>query len=166
MTLEYILSKKFKGIVIDSNLLVLLLVGLFDYDQIEKNRRLNNFEKEDFNKLVLLIEAVSNKIVITPNILTEVSNLTENYNEETQSSFFKFLEIIIKSFEEHNTASTEVISNNQRAFYKFGLADSSIVNLSKEEYLIITADFPLYHFLSSQNLNVINYNHLRFIYPS
>ena len=131
MTIEYILSKKFKGVVVDSNLLVLLLIGLFDYDQIEKNRRLNNFEKGDFDKLVLLIEAVSNKT--------------------------------IKSFEEYNTSSNEVIFNNQKAFYKFGLADSSIANLSKEEYLIITADFPLYHFLSSQNLNVINYNHLRFL---
>lgn len=131
MTIDYIRSKKFKGIVVDSNLLILLLIGLYDPDEIEKIKRLQNkgFEKEDFHKLVSLIDAVSNKIIITPNILTEVSNLTENYNERTDLTFFKFIEKVINSFEEHNTNSNEIILTNQTAFYKFGLTDSSIANL-------------------------------------
>ena len=163
MTLDYIRSKNFKGIILDSNLLLLLLIGHFNIDEVERNKRLQNkaFEKEDFYRLISLIEAVSNNIVITPNILTEVSNLSEKYNEETNFAFFKFLEMIIKPIEERNSKSKDIILNNQTAFYKFGLADSSITNLSKENYLIVTVDFPLYHFLSSQNLPAINYNHLR-----
>jgi len=165
MSIDYISSQKFKGIVVDTNLLILLLIGLYDLDEIEKNKRLknNSFEKEDFHKLVSLIDAVSNEITITPNILTEVCNLTENYNNETEYAFFKFIEEFVKTLEERNANSNEIIHNNQTAFYKFGLSDSSITNLSKEEYLIITVDLPLYHFLISQNLPAINYTDFRLI---
>jgi predicted nucleic acid-binding protein len=165
MTIDYIHSKKFKGIVVDTNLLILLLIGFYDLDEIEKNKRLKNkgFEKEDFHKLVSLIDAVSNKITITPNILTEVCNLTDNYNNETDYAFFEFIEEFIRTLEERNVNSNEIIHNNQTAFYKFGLSDSSITNLSKEEYLIITVDAPLYHFLISQNLPAINYTVFRLI---
>lgn len=161
MTFDEIQSKKFKGVVIDSNLLILLLIGLFDVEEIEKNKRLNKFEKEDFYKLVSLIDAVSDKITLTPNILTEATNLTENYNNQTEFAFFKFVEEFIKTLEERNVSSNEIIHNNQTAFYKFGLSDSSITNLSRQEYLIVTVDLPLYHYLISENLPAINYNHLR-----
>lgn len=165
MTIDYIRSKKFKGIVVDTNLLILLLIGIYDPDEIEKNKRLRNknFEKEDFYKLRSIIDIVSDKIIITPNILTEVTNLTENFNQETGFAFFKFMEEAVKLFEEYNINSNEIILNNQTAFYKFGLTDSSIANLSKENYLIITIDLPLFHFLSSQDLPALNYNSFRLL---
>ena len=64
MTLEYILAKrnKFKGLLIDTNLLLLLLVGLFDQDEIGKVKRTEKFTIEDFEKLKNLLTRYSKKI--------------------------------------------------------------------------------------------------------
>jgi len=163
MTLtEYILSKKskYKGVLIDTNLLLLLFIGLFDKKQIESYKRVNKYSREDFDKLNGLINYFSNKIFITSNILTEICNLTDDFNKKNNQRFFQFVEAMLEHLKEYSEKSADLIKNNQRCFYKFGIADTSIVNLAKQNTLIITDDLKLYHFLITQNLDAINYNHL------
>jgi hypothetical protein len=61
-------------IVVDTNLLVLLVVGSASIEYINKHKRLTSFSTDDFELLVELIGMFSD-IVMLPHILSETSNL-------------------------------------------------------------------------------------------
>jgi hypothetical protein len=63
-----------KGILIDTNILLLYFLGSFDQDLIPSFKRTVQFTVEDYNTLLLLLQ-MFDRLVTTPNILTEVSNL-------------------------------------------------------------------------------------------
>ncbi len=62
------------GCFVDSNLLVLLIVGSVGKDLIEKHRRLRQFSVADYDTLADMISKVD-RVFVTPNTLTEASNL-------------------------------------------------------------------------------------------
>lgn len=64
-----------KGVVvIDTNLLVLLVVGSASRSYIRKHKRLSDYTSEDFDMLSLILSEFS-EIVFLPHILAEVSNI-------------------------------------------------------------------------------------------
>lgn len=151
-----------KGILIDTNLLILFIVGTFDVNLIEKFKRTNTYSKEDFEYLSKFLMNFKT-FYFTPNILTEVTNLTDSINQEPHYSFFQHIQRVFANpiFKENAVLSSEVINLN--AFLKFGLTDATNIKLS-EEYLILTDDLRLHHFLVNQNLPSINFNHIRELY--
>lgn len=84
-----ILANKFrqKGILIDTNLLVLLLVGSYNEDMISNFKRTTNYTIEDYRYLKVFLTRFE-KHFYTPNILTEITNLTDSINSEPNFSFF------------------------------------------------------------------------------
>ncbi|MGC4034778.1 MAG: hypothetical protein QM764_02380 [Chitinophagaceae bacterium] len=162
MGIDDILAKKgkYSGILIDTNLLLLLLIGSFDPSQIGKNKRLKKFSESDFRILKKLTILFQEKIVVTTHIITEICNLSDNYNSEIDFKFFVFLKEILSRYLEKQEKSITIIERNETAFYKLGIADASITDLAKQNTLIITDDLKLYHYISSLNYDAINYNHL------
>ncbi len=148
------------GIVVDTNLLLLLLIGIFDKHKIESTKLVNKYTIDDYHKIVYLIDYYSGTIIVTPNILTEICNLTDKINGESNYKFFQHLETFIKSQDEYIESSRETMAQNNKCFIKFGLSDASIYNLAKNNKLVITDDLGLYHFIISQGFLAINYNHL------
>ena len=65
------------AIVIDTNLMVLLVVGSASEDFITKHRRLKGYTVDDFRLLGLLIAEYSD-MVLVPHILAEVSSLVRH----------------------------------------------------------------------------------------
>lgn len=59
---------------IDSNLLVLLVVGETDGEVITRHRRTRSYRAEDYDLLVRLINDTGHQVYVTPNTLTEASN--------------------------------------------------------------------------------------------
>ena len=88
-----------RQIILDSNLLVLLIVGLTDPKLIYKHKRTKSYEKEDFE---LLVNILSNydQVVVTPHILTETSNLVSQIGEPTMSLLRKTLLALLKEQKE------------------------------------------------------------------
>ena len=162
MDVNYILTNKSKylGLLVDTNLLLLLLIGSFDRTQIGKYGRIQKYTEEDFDKLERLITQFSPKLFLTPNILTEICNLSEKYNTELDYTFFRYIESVLTTYNEKVEKSIDIISKDQTVFYKFGISDASITDLAKQKILVITDDFNLYHYLISQNFHAINYNQL------
>lgn len=62
-------------LLLDSNLLVLLIVGIHDPTLISKHKRLEIFEKADFDRLSIFCEYFVGGLVVTPNTLTEALTL-------------------------------------------------------------------------------------------
>ena len=45
---------------------------------------------------------------------------------------------------------------------EIGITDAGILMLASQNYLVLTDDLPLFNYLQSQSVDVINFNHLHF----
>ena len=106
------------GFFIDANLLILLVVGSVDRDLIPKHRRLRRFAVEDYERLLNLIDRVD-RVFVTPNTLTETSNLLAQHADPQRSRFFDRLRFIIQESEEIIVVSKDASRN--REFRRLGL---------------------------------------------
>jgi len=143
-----------KGIVVDTNLLLLYLVGQYDPLQIKKCNRTDAYSIEDFDLLRGLLAAFS-VIVTTPNILTEVCNLSK----KLPPAYFGELRKQVRILEEKYFPARHACDRTY--FDRFGLTDTIIAELSRNQYLVLTADVELWGLLLSLGIDAINFNHLR-----
>ncbi len=145
-----------KGILIDTNLLLLYFVGSYDPQRIEKYKRTKNrkYFLEDFQRLVKLISYFET-IVTTPNILTEVSNLTS----QLPDAYFQVFCESMTTFEETYMPSRDVCKLHH--FNHFRLTDSGIIDLAPEKHLVLTDDLELYGYLAGNGVDAVNFNHIR-----
>ncbi len=147
-----------QGLLIDSNLLLLLFVGQYDPTRIQKFKRTDQFTVGDYELLADYVEQFR-ELVTTPSILTEVSNLLGQLPENLRYHFWRQFAHGLKNLHEHYTPSQEL--GDQGAFPKFGLTDTAILHAASGRYLVLTDDFRLTQYLTGQNVDVINFNHLR-----
>lgn len=159
---DLIARYKQKGILIDTNLLLLYFIGRFNPSQITKFKRTAKFTTDDF-RILLFVFKEFHKVVTTPNILTEVSNLSSQLPDNIKQAFYSEFANQISSFDEKYTPSISICSQDH--FIKFGLTDSGIIESAANEHLILTDDFKLANFLENKKAAVINFNHIRFLRP-
>ena len=151
---------KSKGILIDSNLLLLYFIGKYFKGDINRCKRTRQFSTEDLRLIYNIIKRFD-QVVTSPNILTEVSNLsTQIHNFEKEKYFTQFCNEISMLKEEY-VDSSQICT--KVSYKNLGLTDMAIFNAAKGKYLVLTDDFPLYGILKSNNINAINFNHLRSI---
>ena len=79
------------GYFLDTNLLVLLVVGSESRDLISKHRRLEHYSSEDYDILYRLLED-ADELFVTPNTLTEASNLVSQHREPERSLLMRRLQ--------------------------------------------------------------------------
>lgn len=150
---------QYKGILLDTGPLLLLIVGSYDESQIEKFKYTQKYRKQDYHLLDEIVDSFA-KTVTTPSILTEVCNwigyFSDTVKEEIRSRFFC---PVVKNMEEKYSLSSEL--GERTCFKKFGLTDSSIIESAKGSYLVLTDDLPLYGYLMKNKIDAMNFNHLR-----
>ncbi len=157
--LERLIAKyRLRGLLVDTNLLMLYFVGEFVPDQISKLRRTRKFGFADYALVKTFMERFEVKVT-TPNILTEVSNLLGNdIPYGLRNSFFQQLQSSFGLLDEPYLTSKAGAAST--SFAHFGLTDSVIAEIARGRYLVLTDDFPLANYLGSINADVINFNHL------
>jgi hypothetical protein len=138
---------------------MLYFVGEFDREQIPKLRRTKKFIITDYLLIKAFFDLFAVKVT-TPNILTEVSNLSGDIPYNFRNEFFCRLRANFALLDEHYITSN--IAVDSQTFTKFGLTDSIIAKLAPQQYLVVTDDFPLSNYLNSIRVDAINFNHLRF----
>lgn len=147
------------GYFLDANLFVLLVVGSVGRDLIEKHRRLRGYTAEDYDILIDLIDRVE-RVYVTPNTLTETSNLLAQHREPERSRFFERLRFIIQESEEVVVASAVASSNS--AFNRLGLTDAALLEAVTPDTPLVTVDFKLYLAANARGQEVaLNFTHLR-----
>lgn len=144
----------------DTNLLLLYFVGAYDPEQIVRFKRAaDRFAPEDFDTLNALLGQFD-KVVITPHILTEVSNLLGQLSGSVRRSCFEAFGQSIRRLMSEQYASGRTLSGDP-AFVKFGITDVSILEVASRNHLVVTDDFALSGYLTSKNLDVLNFNNIR-----
>ncbi len=147
-----------KGILIDTNVLLLYFIGSFNPSLIPRFKRTIQFTIEDYNTLLILLYPFEN-LITTPNILTEVSNLSGQLSEPARTPYFQFFAEKIADMQEQYIDSAT--AGEQKQFPKIGLTDTGILEVSRKQYLVLTDDFRLSQTLLKNEIDVINFNHVR-----
>jgi hypothetical protein len=149
-----------RALLLDTNLLLLFLVGGKDPGLVTSSRRLNAFEEDDYYLLIKFIDANRfNKLVSTPHILTEASNLLGLENHITKSAGRE----AIKEYVQHCTEITHGAQMlvDEPEYHRLGLTDVAIKIASQLPAFVLTADAPLYAHLLREGVEVANFNHVR-----
>jgi len=109
----------------------------------------------------LLMEFVHyfDRIITTPNILTEVSNLSGQLGAPIREPYFDTFKQKVSLLDETYCAVADACGC--RYFNRVGLTDAVIMQISRGHYLVITDDFPLTGMLGRMHIDVINFNHVR-----
>ncbi|HAG85778.1 MAG TPA: hypothetical protein DCL61_32725 [Cyanobacteria bacterium UBA12227] len=147
-----------KGILIDTNILLLWFVGAVNRDRISTFNRTQKFLPEDYDTLLQILASFQ-KIVTTPNILTEVNSLANQLGEPERSQCFSIFAHLVARLDEFYRESQNVASQDK--FVKFGLTDCGIMDLARDRYLVLTDDLKLAHYLQKIGIDTINFNNIR-----
>ena len=140
-------------ILIDSNALIVLILGLIDTKLIPKHKRTSIYDEQDFYDLQIAIEDIKN-LVVLPNIWTEVDNLLNNFNGGHKQVYIEKITETIKSSTEKYIPSNIAVDNF--AFYDLGLTDSLILESAKDCKLIITTDSRLSDYANALGCKVFD----------
>jgi len=145
------------GLLIDTNLLLLYLIGRTNKSRIPLFKRTQRYTVEDFDLLKLLLSQFET-LITTPHVLTEVSNLSSLQEPELSRLRTLFKETTEHTLELYDE-SRHVMSD--RAFNRLGLADAAIATVCRRSLLVLTDDLELYHALTIRGVDAINFNHIR-----
>ncbi len=126
--------------LIDTNSLIVLLVGLIDPRLIQKHKRTSIYVEQDFNDLVSFIGNIE-ELVVLPNVWTEVDNLLNHFSHGHKDRYIEEITNTIKSTSEKFLESKEATASI--GFFDLGLTDSLLLEYSKECELLITSDSSL-----------------------
>lgn len=158
------------GWFIDANLLVLLVVGATGRHLIARHKRLRSFLEEDYERLIDRIARTTSAdrateptrvgaIRVTPNTLTEASNLLAQHQEPDRTRFFKTLGYLIENSKEVVVASAD--ASRTPAFARLGLTDAALMEVVSPETPLLTVDLDLYHAVAKRDHRAaVNFRHL------
>lgn len=153
---------KSKGILVDTNILLLYFVGTIRRTRISQFGRTAIFTPQDFDLLILFLSDFAT-VATTQSILTEVSSFINKLGEPDRTDCYNLLAIEISSLQESCIPSQDIAST-EWPFAVFGLTDCGIVEAAKRhQYLVLTDDLKVANFLRSEDIDTINFNDLRLI---
>jgi len=105
--------------------------------------------------------AYFNRVVATPHILTELSNLAGQLGSQHRPGCFgELAKMILHLLDERTVPARDIATADD--FPRLGLTDTGIEKIAPGSCLVVTDDFPLSNRLDALRIDVLNYNHLRF----
>jgi hypothetical protein len=146
------------AVLLDSNLLILFIAGTTSRDYLGKHRRLRDYDELDFE---LLLEFLSKRsgIILTPNTLTEASNLVSQIGEPARTHLAGTFRRLVTTLEERYVESRRAAE--QPDFPRLWLTDSALLHELANEHVLLTADFELFGAARRRGLDAVNFRHLR-----
>lgn len=146
-------------VLIDANLLVLLVVGLKDPALIGKHKRTSTFLAEDFDLLENRLD-VYEAVIVTPNIVTECSNLLRHTSVPLAQELMDILGQLVAYVDERYVASSKAAQIPE--FQRLGLTDAAAIDIVGPASHLLTVDLDLYLAASCKSPgHAFNFNHMR-----
>lgn len=147
-----------RGILIDTNILLLHLVGSVDHQLVPRFKRTSQFNPADYALLEALLLEFRHRVT-TPSILTEVSNLSAQLREPARTLCMQLFAEEITLVREEYLPSRELACHE--LFPILGLTDCGILRATVGQYLVLTDDYQLANRLQAFGADALNFNHLR-----
>lgn len=138
-------------ILIDSNALVILLVGLVDPNLFSNHKRTSIYDNKDFNDLVSIIGSFE-QLVVLPNVWTETDNLLNSFSGDHKYVYIQKIKDLIKGTTEVFVPTIEATKID--FFYELGVTDCSLLTYAKQCKLFITSDSALSDYAIASNIVV------------
>ena len=142
-------------LLIDTNVLLLHVVGSHDRTLIERLKRTATFTQADFELLQGELRNYS-ALIVTASILAEVSNLLPDWAHELVA---QSMPNIFAAFQEEGAGFAEIMAD--RVFPRLGFTDAMIAAIAGGDFHVLTDDVHLYNELAYRGIEVTNFNHLR-----
>ncbi|WP_250631296.1 PIN domain-containing protein [Rhodoflexus caldus] len=142
----------------DTNALVIMIVAMVEPGLVKSHKRTASYflEQDDAEKLIKRVEL--DKLLLLPNILTEVDNLLcGTFHDKYQPKYLSILEILTQKAKEEYIPSKQAVKAGW-VFSKLGITDTLIINLAlhyrKGKLLdyVITGDSKLSDYLRGYNI--------------
>jgi hypothetical protein len=130
-----------KPVLLDANLLVLLVVGLVSEPAIPKHKRTKKFSVSDFRLLKDYLNDAP-KIAVTPNAVTEASNLLGKNDEGMTGRYRDMLKQLLNEWGEIFIRSSAAALHP--AYRRLGITDAALLDESLGEHELLTMDLDLY----------------------
>jgi hypothetical protein len=99
------------------------------------------------------------QLAVTPNVLTETSNLLGYSREPIRSELFATFRNLIAQWDETLVSSPKAADRPE--FIRLGLADASLLECCEVPATLLTSDLQLYLAASAKEYAATNFNHLR-----
>ena len=148
-----------RPVLLDTNLLLLFVVGTADRAAIARHGRLKAHSPETFDLLLLLLEQAS-EIVVTPNTAAETSNLLrQGATGSLRHALSAHFAVLLGRMREDYIRSSLAVEH--RTFVRLGLSDAVISHLADGDMAILTADLDLYLEAVKSGRDAVNFNHVR-----
>jgi hypothetical protein len=148
-----------KGVLVDTNLLVLFLVGMVNRQRIPNFKRTGDFTIKDYDLLVRLIDWFG-KLIATPHVLSQVSDLADLTGNEL-TMVRRLFKALVERIDESYDSSRLLVGDP--AFERFGLTDAAIAMLCSRGILVLTTDVRLQLALQEREIDALNFNHIRIL---
>lgn len=147
------------GLLIDTNILLMLLIGTYDRGMIAQFKRTKQYTVEDYSLAMDVIQRV-NPIITLPSVLAEVSNLAGQFvTKHSRIECFAVFARQTELLKERQIASIDAARTDE--FRRFGLTDAAILQVARTGCLVLTDDFRLSQNMESIDAPVLNFTHLR-----
>jgi hypothetical protein len=147
-----------RGILLDTSVLLVCVVGRMDPNRIEKFKNTNTFTLKDYRFLEEFLRLFST-VAVTPHIITEVSNLAGQLTEPAKGlcfdSFARDIQVL------HEGVETAANICGTPLFRRLGITDAGIAMIAKGRFLVLTTDLNLHVALLNSGVDATNYNHIR-----
>ena len=144
-------------LLLDTNVLLLLIAGTLRPGIIGQ-KRLQNFDEEDFALVANLAQSTSSH-VSTPHILTEVSNFLGSGKQLLVEGGSNYLANYIALLDEIHVPARDLVTCAE--FHTLGLTDAAIHQLADTATHVISVDFHLCNRLALKGVDVVNPRHSR-----
>jgi rRNA-processing protein FCF1 len=147
-----------RSLLVDSNLLVLYVVGSVNIARIMQFKRTTKYKPADYWLLTDVMREFA-EICTVPQIMSEVSNLIDLPGRERIIAR-EALRLTIREVTESEISSAA--ASDHPLFANLGLTDAAIATAAKQnDSLVLTDDLPLYARLHATDVQALNYTHLR-----
>jgi len=159
-TLTHILSAYAgRGVLLDTNVLLVYLVGLANPGMIGVLKRTEAYSLDDHRMLRSLVGRFR-RLIVTPHVLAELTNLAPSVEDRRVRYFFAHVVRVVGASREVHTEKGVLLNNP--ALPRFGFADLSVVEAARTiGCLVVTDDFKAAGLLRTSGCAVLNLNHLR-----
>lgn len=146
-------------IVLDANMLLMLAYGSVERESLGRKRRVREYLPQDYELALGLISRFR-QVVVTPNVVTECSDLFADEVDEREKLWLKgFVENGEMVRVEEYVPSKEAVGLPQYDF--LGVADCSLLSLIDSDTVLLTTDAKLYYEAAKKNPFCMNFNHWR-----